>query len=59
MAVKRIEGVQEADFAYPEGTGMVRFDTTATSLEAIVEELERATGFRAVARDPGAAPEFP
>lgn len=57
MAVKRIEGVQEAEFAYPEGTGVVRFDTTATSTEVIVEELERATGFRAVARDPRAAVE--
>lgn len=59
MAVKRIEGVQEAEFAYPEGTGTVRFDTTATSTEAIVEELERATGFGAVARDPGAARKSP
>lgn len=47
MVVERIEGVREAEFSYPEGTGSVSFDTTATSMEAIVEELKRATGYEA------------
>lgn len=59
MAVKRVEGVQEAEFAYPEGTATVRFDTTATSAEAIIAELEKATGFRAVPRDPPTRPPSP
>lgn len=51
MAVERVEGVRSARFSYPEGTGTVRFDTVATSAEAIADELERATGFGAVVRD--------
>jgi len=40
-----VQGVREAEFAYPEGTGTVRYDTTMTSDSAIVAEVERATGF--------------
>lgn len=47
MAVERIDGVRDAAFSYREGTGTVRFDTTVTSAEAIVEGLERATAYRA------------
>lgn len=45
MAAERVEGVREATFAYPEGTGSVTYDTTATSDSAIIAEVERATGF--------------
>lgn len=50
MAVERVEGVHEAEFAYPAGTGTVRFDTTVTTVEAITAELRRATGFQATVR---------
>lgn len=49
--MERVEGVRSARFSYPEGTGTVRFDTVATSAEAITDELEKATGFGAVVRD--------
>lgn len=50
MAAERIEGVREADFVYPAGTGVVTYDHTVTSLDAILEELRRATGFEATPR---------
>lgn len=49
MAVERIEGVRQAEFAYPEGTGVVTFDTTVTADSVIIAGLTRATGFEAVA----------
>ena len=45
MAAERVEGVREAAFAYPQGTGSVAYDTTVTSDSAIVAALTRATGF--------------
>lgn len=51
VAAERVEGVREAEFAYPAGTGTVTFDTTVTSLDAIIAELRRATGFEAVPRE--------
>ena len=50
VAVEQIEGVTEADFSYPDGTGTVRYDTTLTSQAVIIAELERATGYRATSR---------
>jgi copper chaperone CopZ len=47
VAVERIEGVSEAVFSYPEGTGRVTYDTTRTSAAAIIEELRQATGYGA------------
>jgi hypothetical protein len=49
VAVERIDGVVSARFLYPEGTGSVTYDTTATTTEVIIAELGRATGFRAAA----------
>jgi len=51
VAVKRVEGVQEASFSYDEAAGYVTYDTTVTSLEHIVAELERLTDFSATRRD--------
>lgn len=51
MAVERIEGVQEAAFSYRDGTGTVRFDTSATSTESIIRELATATGYKASVRE--------
>lgn len=52
MAAERVEGVREAAFAYPEGTGVVTYDTTVVSDSAIVAALLRATGFVATVSDP-------
>jgi len=48
--VERVEGVREATFSYQRGEGFVTFDTTATSLNQIVGELERMTGYIATVR---------
>ena len=53
MAAERVEGVRQAAFSYPEGTGTVTFDTTRTSAAEIIAELTRATGFGASVRDGG------
>lgn len=53
MAVERVEGVREAEFSYPEGTGTVTFDTTLTSMSKVIAELTRATGFGATVQDSG------
>lgn len=50
MAVERVGGVRKAEFAYPEGKGVVTYDTTVTSDSAIVAELGGATGFEAIVR---------
>jgi copper chaperone CopZ len=50
VAVERVEGVREAEFAYPEGTGTVVYDTTVTSDSAIIAALARATGFGATVK---------
>ena len=46
MAAERIAGVDSARFAYPEGTGTISYDTTVTSPDVFIPELERATGYR-------------
>ena len=51
MAAERVDGVREAEFAYPEGTGVVTYDTTATSDSMIIAEVERATGFGIVVNE--------
>ena len=45
MAAERVAGVRDAVFAYPEGTGVMTYDTTITSDSLIISEVERATGF--------------
>jgi len=51
VAARRIEGVAEAEFRYPAGTGTVTYDTTRTTTSEIMAELSRATGFEAAVRD--------
>lgn len=51
MAAERVEGVREAEFAYPEGTGTVTYDTTMTSESVITAEVAQATGFGLTVRD--------
>ena len=50
MAVERVEGVREATFSYERAEGFVTFDTTQTSPEAFLAELERMTSFSGVVR---------
>ncbi len=51
VAVKRVEGVQEATFSYERGEGLVTYDTSRTSPGDFIAELERMTGFKATVRD--------
>jgi copper chaperone CopZ len=51
VAARRIEGVTEADFRYPAGTGTITYDTTRATASGIIAELSRATGFEAVVRE--------
>jgi copper chaperone CopZ len=51
VAVERIEGVTDAMFSYGRAEGFVTFDSTRTSVDEIVAELERMTGFSATQRD--------
>jgi copper chaperone CopZ len=52
VAAERVEGVREAEFAYPEGTGTITYDTTVTSDSVIMAEVERATEFDLTVREP-------
>jgi copper chaperone CopZ len=52
VAAQRIEGVTEAEFHYPGGTGTVTYDTTRTTTSEIMAELSRATGFEVMVREP-------
>lgn len=51
MAVKRVEGVEDAKFSYAGGEGWVTFDTTMTSPEEFLGELSRLTAFRGMVRE--------
>jgi copper chaperone CopZ len=50
VAVERIDGVTGATFSYGRAEGFVTFDTTRTSVEEIIAELERLTEFSATPR---------
>jgi copper chaperone CopZ len=50
VAVQRVDGVSEASFSYDRAEGFVTFDSTMTSVAAIVAELERLTDFSATRR---------
>jgi hypothetical protein len=45
VAAERADGVREAEFSYPDGWGLVTYDTTMTSDSVIMGEVGRATGF--------------
>lgn len=50
MAVERVDGVALAEFSFERGEGFVSFDTTKTSVDEIVGELQRLTDFTATER---------
>ena len=50
MAVERVEGVREAQFSYERAEGFVTFDTTKTSPEEFLAELDRMTDFSGTVR---------
>lgn len=52
MAAERVQGVRDADFAYPEGRGVVTYDTSVTSDAEIIAEVQQATGFGVRVEDP-------
>jgi len=51
VAVQRIEGVLDAEFSYERSEGIVTYDPERTSVEAIIAELTRMTGYAATVRD--------
>ncbi len=51
MAVKRVEGVEDARFSYASGEGWVTFDTTITSPPEFLAELSRLTAFSGTVRE--------
>lgn len=53
MVVERIEGVREAEFSWQEERGVVTYDTTRTSIDAVIEELRRMTDYEARVDDGG------
>ncbi len=52
MAVERVDGVREAVFSYDRAEGFVTFDTTMTSPEEFLAELDRMTDFSGTVRAP-------
>ncbi len=54
MAVERVEGVREAEFSYERAEGFVTYDTTMTSPEEFLAELDRMTDYSGTIRaEPG------
>ncbi len=47
MALKKVDGVEDADVSYEVGTATVTFDPNATSPTEFIRELTRLTGFTA------------
>jgi copper chaperone CopZ len=47
VVVERIDGVQKAEFSWQEGSGVVTYDSTRTSVEAVIRELHRMTDYEA------------
>ena len=43
----KVEGVSKAAFSFESAAGYVVFDTTRTSIDEILAELKRLTGFEA------------
>lgn len=42
-----MDGVRKAQFSWQEARGVVTYDTTRTSIDAVIEELHRMTGYEA------------
>ena len=51
-----MEGVREATFSFASAEGFVTFDTTLTSPEAFIAELDRMTAFSATVRESSEPP---
>ena len=47
MALRRVDGVERAEVSYEMGQAVVTFDSTATTPDQFIAELERVTGFKA------------
>ena len=55
MALKKVDGVEDAEVSYETGSATVTFDPALTTPEAFITELTRLTGFTAeVTREHGA-----
>jgi hypothetical protein len=51
VAVKRVDGVEDAKFSYASAEGWVTFDTTMTSPEDFLAELSKMTDFSGTVRE--------
>ncbi len=47
VALKKVDGVDEAQVSYETGSAMVTFDPSITMPETFIAELTRLTGFTA------------
>ena len=47
MALKKVDGVEDADASYEGGSAIVTFDPNVTSPAEFIGELTRLTGFTA------------
>ncbi len=47
MALKKVDGVEDADASYEAGSATVTFDPNVTSPTEFIRELTRLTGFTA------------
>ncbi len=47
MALKKVDGVEDADVSYEPGSASVTFDPNVTSPTEFIAELTRLTGFTA------------
>ena len=47
MALKKVDGVEDADASYEAGSATVTFDPNVTSPTEFLRELTRLTGFTA------------
>jgi len=53
VAVERVDGVREAEFSYERAEGYVTFDTTKTSPDVFLAELDRMTDYSGTVRADG------
>jgi copper chaperone CopZ len=47
VALRRVDGVKRAEVSFVSGQAVVTFDSTATTSDQFIAELERMTGFKA------------
>lgn len=51
MALKQVDGVEDAEVSYETGSAIVTFDPALTTPEVFIAELTRLTGFIAQVGD--------